>query len=133
MAHMKNSKSKTSQIEDPEGPATGGMGPARGFRQLRGGFALVSVLLLATIIFFAGLFLTTAAERHYHSINYHVNKTEAYYRSMTGLYDAMTKLRANPPTSFPYEYQVTENGKLIKVTIYDMGDGTYRIRSESSY
>lgn len=99
----------------------------------RGGFALISVLLLAVIIFFAGLFLTTAAERHYYSINYHVRKTEAYYSSMTGLYDAMTKLRANPSASFPYSYQVTENGRLIQVTIIDMGNGSYRITASSSF
>lgn len=97
------------------------------------GFALISVLLLSVIIFFAGLFLTTAAERHNYQINYQANQTEAYYRSMTGLYDAMTKMRAAPPQNFPYTYTVTENGKSIQVTIIDMGNGTYRMTARSTF
>lgn len=102
------------------------------------GFALISVLLLATIIFFAGLFLTTAAERHHRQIMYQVKQTEAYYTSTAGFYDAITKLRSGqiaPP--FPdnkYSYSITESGKPINITITGPdSEGKYRITAKANY
>ncbi|MCL5773165.1 MAG: hypothetical protein M1536_02135 [Firmicutes bacterium] len=103
------------------------------------GFALLTIMFLALILFFIELTLFAASETHHQVMDGQVYDTKAYYLSQAGFYDALTRLRTGSIYPLPAQpsqytqYAISEGGKQINIAIYGVDGVNYQIKTNVEY